>query len=97
MRVVYEAGQLFDAYIVRHALEDAGIPVFIRGESLVGGVGELPASGLLAVCVPEAAWAEARAIVETLAGALDLATGGSPACDNPGDEQGEGDGIAVPA
>lgn len=89
MRVVYEAGQLFDAYLVRHALEDAGIPVFIRGESLVGGVGELPASGLLAVCVPEAAWAEARRIVAE----LDLGADEAPA----GDELGDGDGVAAPA
>jgi hypothetical protein len=89
MRVVYEAGQLFDAYIVRHALEDAGIPVFVRGESLVGGVGELPASGLLAVCVPEAAWAEARALVE----ALDLGNSETTALD----ELGDGDGVAAPA
>lgn len=89
MRVVYEAGQLFDAYLVRHALEDAGIPVFVRGESLVGGVGELPASGLLAVCVPEAAWSEARRIVE----ALDLGAGEASAHD----ELGDGDGVAAPA
>lgn len=89
MQVVYEAGQLFDAYLVRHALEDAGIPVFIRGEPLVGGVGELPASGLLAVCVPEAAWADARRIVE----ALDLGSDEAPARDEPGD----GDAVAAPA
>jgi len=93
MRVVYEAGQLFDAYIVRHALEDAGIPVFVRGESLLGGVGELPASGLLAVCVPEAAWPEARAIVDT----LELGTGEALAGDSPGEELGGEDGIVVPA
>lgn len=97
MRVVYEAGQLFDAYIVRHALEDAGIPAFVRGESLVGGIGELPASGLLAVCVPEAAWPEARAIVEALVEALDLGTGKASARDNRGDELGNEDGIVVPA
>jgi hypothetical protein len=89
MHVVYEAGQLFDAYLVRHALEDAGIPAFIRGEALVGGVGELPASGLLAVCVPEAALAEARRIVEE----LDLGAGAEPARD----ELGDGDGVAAPA
>lgn len=93
MRVVYEAGQLFDAYLVRHALENAGIPVFVRGESLVGGIGELPASGLLAVCVPEAAWTEARAIVEALVEALDLGTGEAPARD----ELGDGDGVPAPA
>jgi hypothetical protein len=90
MRVVYEAGQLFDAYIVRHALEDAGIPAYVRGESLVGGIGELPAGGLLAVCVPEAAWPRARAIVEALA----LGTGDAPA---RGGLEGLGDGDGVAA
>jgi hypothetical protein len=75
MQVVYEAMHLIDAYLVRHALEDAGIPVFVRGEALVGGIGELPACGLVAVCVPDAAWPQARTIVESLA----LASGEAPA------------------
>jgi hypothetical protein len=66
MRVVYEAANLIDAHLVRHALEDAGIPAFVRGEALLGGVGELPACGLVAVCVPEAAWPEADALVRSL-------------------------------
>ena len=66
MRVVYEAANLIDAHLVRHALEDAGIPVFVRGEALLGGVGELPACGLVAVCVPDAAWPEADALVRGL-------------------------------
>ena len=66
MRVVHEAGNLIDAYLVRHALEDAGIPVFVRGEALLGGVGELPACGLLAVCVPGICWPQARAVIESL-------------------------------
>ncbi|HVI25641.1 MAG TPA: DUF2007 domain-containing protein [Xanthomonadaceae bacterium] len=66
MRVVYEAAHLIDAHLVRHALEGAGIPVFVRGEALLGGIGELPACGLVAVCVPELAWPQARALVEQL-------------------------------
>jgi len=66
MRVVYEAANLIDAHLVRHALEDAGIPAFVRGEALVGGIGELPAFGLVAVCVPEAAWPDADALVRSL-------------------------------
>lgn len=60
MRVLYEAENLIDAYLVRGLLEQAGIPAWVRGEYLAGGIGELPVSGLLAVCVPEAAWAEAE-------------------------------------
>ncbi|TZF90739.1 DUF2007 domain-containing protein [Cognatilysobacter lacus] len=63
---VYDAANLIDAHLVRHALEDAGIPVFIRGEALMGGIGELPLHGMLQVCVPDAAWPEADAVVRAL-------------------------------
>lgn len=66
MRVVYEPANLIDAHLVRHALEDAGIPAFVRGEALLGGVGQLPACGLLAVCVADTCWPQARALVEAL-------------------------------
>lgn len=66
MKVVYEAATLIDAHLVRHALEAAGIPAFVRGEHLLGGAGELPLFGLLAVCVPDVAWPQARDIVATL-------------------------------
>jgi len=67
MKVVYEAANLIDGHLVRHALEAEQIPVYLRGESLVGGMGELPLFGMVAVCVPEGAWAQARAIVDALA------------------------------
>lgn len=67
MRTVYEAANLIDAHLVRQALDAEGIPAFIRGEALTGGMGELGVFGLLAVMVPEAAWPQARALVEELA------------------------------
>lgn len=66
MKVVYEAANVIDAHLVRHALEDAGLPVFLRGEALVGGMGELPLFGVVAVCVPEAALPAAREIVQAM-------------------------------
>lgn len=78
MKPVYDAANLIDAHLVRHALEDAGIPVFIRGEALTGGMGELPLDGVLQVCVPEVAWPQADAVVK----ALDL--GATDASDEPG-------------
>lgn len=66
MRVVYEAENLIDANLVRGVLEQAGIPVWVRGEYLTGAMGELPVSGLVAVCVPKAAWPDARRLVERL-------------------------------
>lgn len=83
MKVVYEAANLIDAHLVRHALEAAEIPVFVRGEHLLGGMGELPLFGLLAVCVPDVAWPQARDIVAT------LPLGGSAAGEDdevPGDD-----------
>lgn len=66
MKPVYDAANLIDAHLVRHALEDAGIPVYIRGEALMGGVGDLPVHGMLQVCVPDVAWPQADGIVREL-------------------------------
>ena len=66
MQVVYEADHVIDAHLVLHALQDAGIPAFIRGEALLGGLGELGVFGLVAVCVPAACWPDARGVVESL-------------------------------
>jgi hypothetical protein len=63
---VYDAANLIDAYLVRHALEDAGIPAFIRGEALTGGIGELPVCGMVQVCVPAIAVPEAEGVVREL-------------------------------
>ena len=38
MRVVYLADNLFDAHLVKHALEEADIPAFVFGESPEGVV-----------------------------------------------------------
>ena len=67
MRVVYDAENLVDAHLVKHALESMGIPAFVRGEYLTGGVGQLPTQGLVQVCVPDSTWAEADACVRDLA------------------------------
>lgn len=66
MRTVYEAANIIDAHLVRHALEGIGIPVFLAGEALAGAMGELPLFGLVRVQVPDVAWPQARAEVEAL-------------------------------
>ena len=53
MQVVYRANNLIEAHLAKHALEGVDIPVFIFGESLLGGAGELPLFGVLRVCVPD--------------------------------------------
>ena len=66
MRTVYEAANLIDAHLVRQALEAEGIPAFVRGEALTGGMGELGVFGLVAVMVPDSAWPRARDVVMAL-------------------------------
>ncbi|GAB1408357.1 hypothetical protein MASR1M8_22760 [Thermomonas brevis] len=66
MRTAYDAANLIDAHLVRQALEHAGIPAWVRGEALTGGMGELGVFGLVAVMVPDAAWPAAREVVESL-------------------------------
>ncbi|WP_099654620.1 MULTISPECIES: putative signal transducing protein [unclassified Rhodanobacter] len=63
MHTAYRAENLIDAHLVKHALEAGGIPAFIAGEYLTGAVGQLPAMDYIAVMVPEAALADADAIV----------------------------------
>lgn len=66
MKVVYEAANIIDAHLIRHALEAAEIPVFLKGEALIGGMGELPLFGVVQVCVPDGAWPQARDVVEAV-------------------------------
>jgi hypothetical protein len=66
MQVVYRAQNLFDAHLARHLLEEADIPVFVMGESLLGGAGELPLFGVLRVCVPEGYEEEAATCLQVL-------------------------------
>jgi len=63
MHTVYRAENLIDAHLVKDALEAEGIPAFIAGEYLTGGVGQLPAMDFMAVMVPESSLPEASAIV----------------------------------
>jgi len=63
MHSIYRAENLFDAHLVKDALEHAGIPAFIAGEYLTGAVGQLPAMDYIAVMVPESSLTIASAIV----------------------------------
>lgn len=63
MHIVYRAQNLFDAHLVKDALEAEGIPAFIAGEYLTGAVGQLPAMDYIAVMVPESSLPLASDIV----------------------------------
>ena len=53
MHIIYRAENLFDAHLVKDALEHAEIPAFISGEYLTGAVGQLPAMNYIALMVPK--------------------------------------------
>ena len=85
MQVVYRANNLIEAHLAKHALEGVDIPVFIFGESLLGGAGELPLFGVLRVCVPDPYVDEAMACLKELQ------------LEQEYQNQGEGDPDALPA
>jgi hypothetical protein len=64
MKAIYVAQHLIDAQLVRDALEAEGIPAYVAGAFLTGGIGELPVNDLVRVLVADALEAEARAVVE---------------------------------
>lgn len=63
MHIAYRAENLFDAHLVKDALERAEIPAFIGGEYLMGAVGQLPARDYLTVLVPDSSLPAAEAVV----------------------------------
>jgi hypothetical protein len=63
MQIIYRAANLFDAHLVKDALEAENIPAFISGEYLTGAVGQLPAMDFIAVMVPESSLSAASDIV----------------------------------
>lgn len=66
MHRVYQAQNPIDAHLVKHALEAEGIPAFVLGEALMGGVGELLADGFIEVRVPDAFRNQALALLHEL-------------------------------
>lgn len=66
MRTVYHAEGIVDAHLVKDALEQAGIPAFVNGEYLIGGMGQLPARDFLTVSVPDVAVEAAAPVVREI-------------------------------
>lgn len=64
MPTVYEADHLIDAHLARGRLLAEGIEATVQGESLAGGIGELPPAGLIRVCVDERDLAQARQAIQ---------------------------------
>jgi hypothetical protein len=53
MKVLYNAENSIDANLLKDMLEQAGIMAFVNGQFLQGGIGELPAAGLITVSVAD--------------------------------------------
>lgn len=64
MKTVYEPANAVEAHMLANLLRQAGFSPFIQGEHLTGGIGELPALGLLRLNVPEGEYPAARKLIE---------------------------------
>jgi len=65
MKVVYEAENILDANLAKGLLAQAHIPAIIKGEYLQGGLGDLPACGLVMVLVEDEDEAMAEGILQS--------------------------------
>lgn len=63
MTSVFDTSDLIAAQMVCDLLKRVGIPARILGEHLQGGVGDLPAIGLIRVAVPDAHEEEAKSVI----------------------------------
>lgn len=63
MRQAYAPANSAEAHMLAHMLDQNGIEAHIHGEALQGGVGELPASGLLQLLVADDDYERARALI----------------------------------
>ena len=73
MRRIYEPGSLMEAEMLRGMLASEGIDVHLMGRDLVGGIGDLPLHGLLALSVPDDQANDARALIDAYTTAQPLA------------------------
>ena len=63
MQTVYEASNAVEAHILQGYLAQEGIAVQVVGAYLQGGVGELPAHGLVRLLADEDDYERARAAI----------------------------------
>lgn len=64
MLCVYQARDGLEAHVVADLLQQVGIAARVQGDLLQGGVGELPAAGLVSVWVDNEDASRAREVVE---------------------------------
>ncbi|MFH1812766.1 MAG: DUF2007 domain-containing protein [Pseudomonadota bacterium] len=64
MKTLYEAASLVEAHLLKDLLAQEGVPAVIHGEFLQGGMGELPAAGLVRLMVDDHHYDAGRAVIE---------------------------------
>ena len=64
MMVVYHASNSIEAYLIKNLLEQQEIAAYVFGDYLQGGVGEIPAIGLVTVNVSDSDFTKAKEIVD---------------------------------
>ena len=64
MMVVYHASNSIEAYLIKNLLEQQEIPAYVFGDYLQGGIGEIPAIGLVTVNVSDSDYTKAKEIVD---------------------------------
>jgi Putative prokaryotic signal transducing protein len=63
MRTLYEAANSLEAHMLKDLLAQEGLNAHVQGEHLQGGVGELPAAGLVRLMIDEADHAAGRTLI----------------------------------
>jgi len=97
MKTVFEASNGVEAHMMLHLLQQQGLQGRVDGEYLQGGVGELPAVGLVRVVVDEADYEAARAVVVAFETAQPAAPTTPPATRVPSRTTWAGVGIVIGA
>ena len=61
---VYEPAALIEAHLLKGMMRQFGVEAEVHGDTLVGGMGELPAAGLIFISVPNTQTQEAFQILQ---------------------------------
>lgn len=60
---LYECANLIEAHLLKGMLQQCDVDVVLHGEDLAGGMGELPAAGLLVLWVNKQNLAQAKSLI----------------------------------
>lgn len=85
MRRIYEPGSLHEGELLLAVLASEGISGFLAGRHLLGGIGDLPAAGLLGLLVEDEEALRAQALIAAYNAATPL----------PGEDPSPDQGILV--